>query len=68
MQKVDIVFNRLIVALIVAGGLIGSSLLGAFVTVGPSLFGINFLAVVGFVLSGALGIWLFLGILRSGRI
>jgi ubiquinone biosynthesis protein len=68
MQKVDIVFNRLIVALIVAGGLIGSSLLGAFVTVGPSLFGINFLAVIGFVLSGALGIWLFLGILRSGRI
>src|SRR5215204_223518 len=68
MQKVDIVFNRLIVALIVAGGLIGSSLLGAFVTVGPSVFGINFLAVIGFVLSGALGIWLFLGILRSGRI
>jgi hypothetical protein len=24
--------------------------------------------VIGFVLSGALGIWLFLGILRSGRI
>jgi len=68
MQKVDIVFNRLIVALIVAGGLIGSSLLGAFVTVGPSVFGINFLAVIGFVVSGALGIWLFLGILRSGRI
>jgi ubiquinone biosynthesis protein len=68
MQKVDIVFNRLIVALIVAGGLIGSSLLGAFVTVGPSIFGINFLAVIGFVVSGALGIWLFLGILRSGRI
>jgi ubiquinone biosynthesis protein len=68
MQKVDIVFNRLIVAMIVAGGLIGSALIGAFVTAGPELFGINFLAVIGFVLSGALGIWLFLGILRSGRI
>jgi ubiquinone biosynthesis protein len=68
MQKVDIVFNRLIVAMIVAGGLVGSSLIGAFVTAGPELFGINFLAVVGFLLSGALGIWLFLGILRSGRI
>ncbi len=68
MQKVDIVFNRLIVAMIVAGGLIGSSLLGAFVTTGPEIFGINFLAVIGFVLSGVLGIWLFLGILRSGRI
>ena len=68
MQKVDVVFNRLIVAMIVAGGLIGSSLIGAFVDAGPELLGINFLAVIGFVLSGALGIWLFLGILRSGRI
>jgi ubiquinone biosynthesis protein len=68
MQKVDIVFNRLIVAMIVAGGLIASALIGAFVTAGPSLFGINFLAVIGYVLSGALGIWLFIGILRSGRI
>jgi ubiquinone biosynthesis protein len=67
-QKVDIAFNRLIVAMIVAGGLIGSSLLGAFVTAGPELLGINFLAVIGYVLSGALGIWLFMGILRSGRI
>jgi ubiquinone biosynthesis protein len=68
MQKVDIIFNRLIVAMIVAGGLVGSALMGAFVTAGPELFGINFLAVIGFALSGALGIWLFLGILRSGRI
>jgi ubiquinone biosynthesis protein len=68
MQKVDIVFNRLIVAMMVAGGLVGSSLLGAFVSAGPELFGINFLAVIGFVLSGVLGVWLFLGILRSGRI
>jgi len=68
MQKVDIVFNRLIVAMLVAGGLVGSALIGAFVTAGPELFGINFLAVIGFLLSGALGIWLFLGILRSGRI
>jgi ubiquinone biosynthesis protein len=68
MQRVDIVFNRLIVAMVVAGGLVGSSLLGAFATTGPELFGVNFLAVLGFVLSGALGIWLLLGVLRSGRI
>jgi ubiquinone biosynthesis protein len=67
-HRVDIVFNRLIVAMIVAGGLIGSSLIGAFVDAGPSLFGINVLAVFGFALSGALGIWLFVGIMRSGRI
>jgi ubiquinone biosynthesis protein len=68
MQRLDLVFNRLILAMIVAGGLLGSSILGAFVTAGPEVFGINFLAVIGFVLSGALGIWLFVGVLRSGRI
>jgi ubiquinone biosynthesis protein len=68
MQRIDLVFNRLILAMIVAGGLLGSSILGAFVTAGPELFGINFLAVIGFVLSGVLGFWLFLGVLRSGRI
>jgi ubiquinone biosynthesis protein len=68
MQRIDLVFNRLILAMIVAGGLLGSSILGAFVTAGPEIFGINFLAVIGFVLSGVLGVWLFLGVLRSGRI
>ena len=68
MQRIDLVFNRLILAMIVAGGLLGSSILGAFVTTGPEIFGINFLAVVGFVLAGVLGFWLFLGVLRSGRI
>jgi ubiquinone biosynthesis protein len=68
MQRIDLVFNRLILAMIVAGGLLGSSILGAFVTTGPEVFGINFLAVIGFVLSGVLGVWLFFGVLRSGRI
>jgi ubiquinone biosynthesis protein len=68
MQRIDLVFNRLILAMIVAGGLLGSSILGAFVTTGPELLGINFLAVIGFVLSGILGVWLFFGVLRSGRI
>jgi ubiquinone biosynthesis protein len=68
MQRIDLVFNRLILAMIVAGGLLGSSILGAFVTAGPEIFGINFLAVIGFVFSGVLGVWLFLGVLRSGRI
>jgi ubiquinone biosynthesis protein len=68
MQKVDIVFNRLIVALIVAGGLIGSSLIGIFSTSGPQIAGVNFLSFVGFVLSGFLGLWLLWGVLRSGRL
>ena len=65
MQKV---FNRLVIALIVAGGLIGSALIGVFSTSGPQLLGINALSVVGFVLSAILAIWLFWGVFRSGRL
>src|SRR5919204_240363 len=39
MAKIDVVFNRLVVAMIVAGGLIGSSLIGIFAKGGPQLLG-----------------------------
>jgi ubiquinone biosynthesis protein len=68
MQKLSIAFNRLVVALVVTGGLIGSSLIGIFAEGGPQLFGIHFLSVVGFVLSTILGIWLLLAVFRSGRL
>ena len=60
--------NRLVVALVVAGGLIGSSLIGIFATTGPHVLGVHFLSVVGFVLSGVLGVWLLWGVIRSGRL
>ena len=53
---------------IVTGGLIGSSLIGIFATEGPMLFGVHFLSVLGFLGSIVLGIWLLLGVLRSGRL
>jgi ubiquinone biosynthesis protein len=62
------VFNRLVVALIVTGGLIGSSLIGVFATAGPHVLGINVISVVGFVLSAILGGWLMWSVLRSGRL
>jgi len=62
------VFNRLVVALIVTGGLIGSSVIGVFATGGPQIFGINAISVIGFVLSAVLGVWLLVGIMRSGRL
>jgi ubiquinone biosynthesis protein len=68
MHKVDVAFNRLVIALIVVGGLIGSSLIGIFAKHGPFVFGVNFLSFIGFLLSGALGIWLLLGVIRSGRL
>jgi ubiquinone biosynthesis protein len=68
MHKLDVAFNRLVVALVVGGGLIGSSLIGIFAEEGPQLFGVHFISVLGFGLSGILGAWLLLGVLRSGRL
>jgi ubiquinone biosynthesis protein len=66
--RLDHIFNRLVVGVIVAGGLIGSSLLGILATGGPQLFGLHFLSVIGFLIAGIMGIWLVWGILRSGRL
>jgi ubiquinone biosynthesis protein len=67
-RHVDRGANRLSVALVVVGGLIGSSLIGIFATAGPHVLGLHLLSVVGFFLSGALGFWLLWGIIRSGRL
>jgi ubiquinone biosynthesis protein len=68
MHKMDVLANRLVIALVVTGGLIGSSLIGIFSTGGPQLFGVNVISVVGFILSGLLGIWLLWSVVRSGRL
>jgi ubiquinone biosynthesis protein len=68
MHKVDVAFNRLVIALIVVGGLIGSSLIGIYAKHGPNVLGVHVLSFIGFLLSGALGIWLMFGVIRSGRL
>jgi ubiquinone biosynthesis protein len=68
MHKLDVGINRIVVALVVAGGLLGSSLIGLLATEGPQIFGIHFLSVIGFVVSGMLGAWLLIGVMRSGRL
>jgi ubiquinone biosynthesis protein len=68
MHKLDVAFNRLIIAFVVAAGLIGSSLIGVFATAGPQVLGLNVVSAFGFFLSGVLGLWLLWGVFRSGRI
>jgi ubiquinone biosynthesis protein len=68
LNRMDVVFNRLVIGMVVAGGLIGSSLIGIFAKAGPQLLGINIISVLGFALSGALGVWLLWGVVRSGRL
>ena len=68
MHRMDVVFNRLVLALVVSGGLIGSSLIGIFAESGPKLLGLHVVSVLGFLLSAVLGLWLLWGVLRSGRL
>jgi ubiquinone biosynthesis protein len=68
LNRLDVVFNRLVVAMIVAGGLIGSSLIGIFAKGGPHVLGVNIISVLGFAFSGILGLWLLWGVVRSGRL
>ena len=60
--------NRIAVALVIVGGLMGSSIIGVFATGGPHVIGLHLLAVIGFVLSGVFGVWLIWGILRHSRL
>ena len=68
MHRIDIVFNRLVIALVVAGGLIGSSMIGVFAKTGPQIAGINAVSFFGFVGATVLGVWLLVGVIRSGRL
>ena len=67
-HKLDVVFNRLVVAVVVAGGLIGSSLIGIFAKNGPHVMGLHVISFIGFLLSGILGVWLLMGVVKSGRL
>src|SRR5918996_1223835 len=64
MRKMSVAFHRLVVALVVTGGLIGSSLIGIFADKGPQLLGIHFISVIGFGLSTVLGVWLLWAVVR----
>ncbi len=67
-DHIDKASNRLAVALVVVGGLLGSAIIGVFAEEGPHLLGLHLLSVLGFILSGAFGLWLVWGVMRHGRL
>jgi ubiquinone biosynthesis protein len=67
-EHLDQASNRLSVALVVLGGLVGSSIVGVFAEDGPEVMGLHVLSFVGFVLSGVFGLWLMWGVVRHGRL
>ena len=66
-KDLDKVGNRLSASVIIAAFLIGSSLI-TYVSKGPTILGIPVIGFVGYTLAGLLGIWLIIGIIRSGRL
>ena len=66
-QEMDRASNRLSFAIVIAALVIGSSLIFRWGT-GPTLFGYPALGLTGFLTAAVLGIWLVIGILRSGRL
>jgi ubiquinone biosynthesis protein len=67
-DHIDKATNRIAVALVILGGLMGSAIIGVFAEGGPHAIGIHLLALAGFILSGVFGTWLVWGILRHGRL
>jgi ubiquinone biosynthesis protein len=66
-QEMDRASNRLSFAIVIAALVIGSSLIFRLGT-GPTLFGFPALGLTGFLTAAVLGIWLVIGIMRSGRL
>jgi ubiquinone biosynthesis protein len=66
--QADVVFNRLVIAVVMAALLVGSSLIGVSAHGGWHLFGIHVLALLGFLTASALGAVLVVSIIRSGRL
>ena len=67
-SKVDILANRLVLALLIAALIIGSAMLGIFLKGGTRFIGVSVFGLVGFVVAAILGLVLLIGIIRSGRL
>ena len=66
-QEMDRSSNRLSFAVVIAALIVGSSFVLQRGT-GPMIFGLPAFGLVGFIAAGVLGLWLAVGILRSGRL
>jgi ubiquinone biosynthesis protein len=67
-DHIDKATNRIAVALVILGGLIGSAMIGVFAKTGPHALGVHLIALIGFLVSSVFGFWLVWGILRHGRL
>ena len=67
-HRLDILINRVVVAFVAMGGVLGSAILAVATDSGPMVLGIHVVSIAGFVISAVLGFWLAWAVVRSGRI
>jgi ubiquinone biosynthesis protein len=67
-RRLDLLVNRLVVALLAVGGAIASALIGVLAESGPTVLGLHVVSIAGFSLSALLGAWLAWSVIRSGRL
>ena len=66
MHTLDSITNRLTLGIIIAAMIIGSSMV-ITTGIGPFLFGFPVLGLIGYLISGFLGLWLILTIIRGRK-
>lgn len=66
-HKLDILTNRLVMALVVVSLGVSSSIIAVFVTGGPHILGVSVWGIPGFLAALFFGVWLMWAIFRSGR-
>ena len=66
-DEFDKMINRLSFSLIIAGMIVGSSII-INSNPGPKIHGISIIGVVGYIVSAILGLWLLISIIRSGSL
>jgi ubiquinone biosynthesis protein len=67
-HRLDVITNRLVMALIAIAVGVTSTAVGVLVKGGPHLGGLSAWGIPGFVLSLFFGVWLIYAIIRSGRL
>jgi ubiquinone biosynthesis protein len=67
-HRLDLITNRLVVALISIGLAVSGTALGIVVKAGPHVAGFSAWGLPGFVVSAFFGVWLVLSVVRSGRL
>jgi ubiquinone biosynthesis protein len=67
-HRMDVVFNRLGIAMVAVGGAVTSGILAATIEGPFEILGVPLVAAIGLFMSTLLSIWLVWGVLRSGRL